>query len=207
VRFEMEGVIAAAGFASGDRVVIGHWVRSPLGAMDDVMWAEPDGTRVLYAADERAAEFITAVYRFDRVEVGPVLVDRTAEGLHVRVAGREVHLHGGRSVPIPWRGRPAWVTRWVEGPIARALLRVRTYGTSPTGVHEWYRADRWTPLRDATGSIDGRDLGTMTPVRPACRFGFSEPPRRPSLTSVRPLLDDPAGHLDRVVESHTGVGS
>jgi len=207
MRFEMEGVIGATGFASGDRVVIGHWLRSPLGAMDDVMWAEPDGTRVLYAPDDRAATFITAVYGFDRVEIVPVVIDQDADGLHVRAGRRELHLHGGRGVPIPWRRRPAWITRWIEGPIARAALHVRTYGESPTGVHEWYRSDRWTPLRDASASVDGRDLGAMADVSPPCRFGFSEAPRRPSMTAVRPLLEDPTGHLDRVVGSLTGVGS
>ena len=33
MRFEMEGLIGAAGFASGDRVVVGHWARSPIGPM------------------------------------------------------------------------------------------------------------------------------------------------------------------------------
>ena len=39
MRFELAGVIGAAGFASGDRVVVGHWHRSPIGPMSDVMWA------------------------------------------------------------------------------------------------------------------------------------------------------------------------
>jgi hypothetical protein len=175
--------------------------------MDDVMWAEPDGTRVLYAPDERVAAFITAVYRFDRVEIGPVDIGERAGGLDVRIRGRELHLDRGRSVPLPWRRRPAWLTRWVEGPIARALLGVRTYGTSPTGVREWYRADRWTRVSGATASVDGRDLGALTDLRPPCGFGFSEPPRRPSLTAVRPLLEDPSCQLDRVVESAGGVGT
>ena len=89
---------------------------------------------------------------------------------------------------IPVR-RPAWFTRYVEGPIARATMGVRTYGTSPTGVREWYRADAYRRLVAATGSVDGRDLGAMAPVDPPARFGFSEPPRRPSWVEVRPLLE------------------
>ena len=47
----------------------------------------------------------------------------------------------------------------------------------------------------------------MADVDPACRFGFSEPPKRPSLTAVRPLLEDPSGRLDQVVADLTGVGT
>src|SRR4029079_16299883 len=92
MRFEMEGLIGATGFASGDRVVAGHGPRTPIGPMSDVMWAEPDGRRVLHAPDERVAAFVTAVYRFDAVEIGPVVVDAT-DGLLVRLGDdRELHL-------------------------------------------------------------------------------------------------------------------
>ncbi|GIS41883.1 MAG: hypothetical protein Ct9H90mP14_3390 [Methanobacteriota archaeon] len=43
-----EGRISSSGFASGDRIVIGDWKKSPLGAFTNVMGAQnPDGTRVL----------------------------------------------------------------------------------------------------------------------------------------------------------------
>jgi hypothetical protein len=206
MRFEMEGLIGAAGFASGDRVVVGHWARSPIGPTSDVMWAEPDGRRVLYAPDERVAAFVTAIYRFDEVVVGDLRVDAAA-GLRVGVADRELHLRPGRAHRLPGRWRPPWVTRWVEGPAARIAMGVRTYGVSPSGVREWYRADSWAPLTDATANVDGRDLGAMADVSPPCRFGFSEAPKRPSLTVVRPLLEDPSGRLDEVVADLTGVGT
>jgi hypothetical protein len=85
-------------------------------------------------------------------------------------------------------------------------MGVRTYGVSPSGVREWYRADSWAPLTDAAASVGGRDLGAMADMSPPCRFGFSEAPRRPSLTAVRPLLEDPSGRLDQVVADLTGVG-
>ena len=207
MRFEMEGLIGAAGFASGDRVVVGHWARSPIGPMSDVMWAEPGGRRVLYAPDDRVAAFVTAIYRFDDVVVGDVAVDVSAGGLRIDVADRELHLRTGRARRLPGRWRPPWFTRWVEGPVARVALRVRTYGVSPSGVREWYRADSWAPLTAATARVGGRDLGAMADVSPACRFGFSEPPKRPSLTAVRPLLEDPSGRLDQVVADLTGVGT
>jgi hypothetical protein len=232
MRHRMEGIIAAAGFASGDRVVVGHWASGPLGPMSDVMWAAPDGTRSLFAPTEAVATFITAVYDFDAVVVGPLHVQGDARGLDAAIGGpatggsdadrdragivgpatggsdadrdragrRILSLRSGPGWRIPPSRRPAALTRFVEAPIARALMGVRTYGVSPSGVREWYQATEWRPLAFASASIEGRDLGPLRPIEPPCGFGFSEPPRRPSLTVVRPLLEDPSGRLDVVLE-------
>lgn len=199
----MQGVIAGTGFASGDRVVVGHWTSSPIGPFSDVMWARPSGERILYTADDRASRFITAVYEFDRVQVGPLAVTGDDRALEVRGPDLHLRLRGGwaRRIPGP---RPAWVTRYVEAPVARALMGVRTFGVSPTGVREWYRASAWRWLEMAEGERDGHDLGPMAPVEPPAGFGFSEPPRRPSITAVRPLLQDPTGQLDAVLASLAG---
>jgi hypothetical protein len=160
--------------------------------MIDVMWARPDGERVLLAPTEPAAAFIGSVYRFDRIEV--VAVDGSSDGrtLDVAAGPLTIHLTAGRGWPLPpARLRPPWCTRFVEGPIARAVMGVRTYGVTPTGVREWYRADRWRPVVAGSAALDGVDLGPIGPVDPPCRFGFSEPPRRPSITEVRPLLEFP----------------
>ena len=53
------GAIAGVGSTSGVRVVVGRWDESPMGAFADVMLAEPDGTRVLLAPDDRVAEFVS----------------------------------------------------------------------------------------------------------------------------------------------------
>jgi hypothetical protein len=70
-------------------------------------------------------------------------------------------------------------------------MGVRTYGVTATGVREWYRADRWRPVVGGAATLDGVDLGPIGPVDPPCRFNFSEPPTRPSITDVRPLLEFP----------------
>ena len=188
-RVELTGHIGAAGFASGDRVVVGAWTSGPLGPMTDVMWARPDGERVLLAPSEPAAAFIGSVYRFDRVDVVEVAGGWHGRALAVAAGPLSIRLVVGRGWALPPRAlRPAWVTRYVEGPIARLALGVRTYGVTPTGVREWYRADRWWPVTTGTASVDGVDLGAIGPVDPPCRFGFSEPPTRPSVTAVRPRL-------------------
>jgi hypothetical protein len=192
VRVELIGHIAAAGFASGDRFVVGAWTSGPVGPMVDVMWATPEGERVLLAPSQAAADFISSVYGFDRVQVVDMRGSCDGRTLAVEAGGLSLRLAASRGWPLPPRWlRPAWFTRYVEGPIARLAMGVRTYGVSPTGVREWYRADRWRPVVAGAATLDGRDLGAIAPVDPPCRFGFSEPPTRPSITAVRPLLEFP----------------
>lgn len=190
-RVELDGFIAGAGFASGVRVVVGCWSASPIGPFGDVMWAAPDGTRTLWAPTDESASFITSVYSFDHVEVGGLEVETTLARVAAATDSWSLRLDGARrGVRIPLR-RPAWFTRHVEGPIARAVMGVRTYGVSPTGVQEWYRADAWRSIVDGRLVVDGVDQGALAPVDPPTGFGFSEPPKRPTITKVRPLLEFP----------------
>jgi len=200
-RFALSGVIVSAGFASGDRFMVGHWARSPIGPLDDVMWGRPDGQRVLLASSEREADFITSVYRFDRVEVVPVAVGSADGTLDLEAGDVRLRVRAGRGGRLPLPRRPARLTRWVEGPVARATMGVRTYGTSPTGVREWYQAERSRPLVEASATLAGEDLGALQPHWDPVRVGFTEPPRRPSWVDVRPLLEDPTGRLDRLLAS------
>ncbi len=156
------------------------------------MWARPDGRRLLLASTQAASDYVSGVYGFDEVVVGPLRVDLDGRFLHLRAAGLglELHLSAGRALAVPWP-RPAWFTRWVEGPVARRLLGVNTYGVSPSGVQEWYRAVSIRRIRAGWASIDGRDLGRLGPLDPPVDFGFSEPPRFPTMVGVHPLLEDP----------------
>lgn len=192
---DLRGRIAATGFASGDRLVIGMWDASPIGPFADVMWAQPDGHRVLYAT-ARPARFITAVYGFDEVVETEVRASSGGASLDVAFGPWKLALRAGRAVPFP--PRPAWVTRYVEAPIARRLMAVETYGVSPTGVEEWYRSSAVRRVRAAT-ILGPQALGAIAPLVPRCGFGFSEPPRFPSLTEVRPRLRDRSGRLDAVL--------
>jgi len=179
--------------------MVGHWAESPIGPLDDVMWGRPDGERVLLACSEREADFISAVYRFDRVQVVPVRA-RSGDGTLDLTAGDvELEARAGRGWRLPLRRRPAWFTRWVEGPVARVTMGVRTYGTSPTGVREWYQAERSRPVVEAAARLAGEDLGELVPRWDPVRVGFTEPPHRPSWVDVRPLLEDPSGRLDRIL--------
>src|SRR3954447_25239554 len=95
-RVELVGHIGAAGFASGDRVVIGAWTSGPVGPMTDVMWARPNGERVLLAPSDAAAEFIASVYRFERVDVVDVRGAWDGHTLAVDAGPLRVRLDAGR---------------------------------------------------------------------------------------------------------------
>ena len=204
------GVIASAGFASGDRFVCGVWQRSPLGPIADLMWAAPDGRRRLVAGTAETAAFVSAVYGFDEVVVDPGFSGRIAAGRVVAVdaplLGLRLRARAGRGWPIPLLG-PPWVTRYLAAPVARRVMGVQTYGASPSGVREWYRARWYRPVVDGEASVDGLDLGPLGPLDPPVRFGFSEPPRRPSVVSVRPLLHDPSGQIARALSSSSPAAS
>ena len=172
--------------------MVGTWRESPVGPLDDLMWARPDERRVLLASTQEGADYVSAVYGFDELVVTPLRVrtDGRRLQLHAPELGLELHVTGGRGLGVPW-ARPAWFTRYVEGPIARALLGVTTYGVSPSGVQEWYRAVSIRRVVAGWASVDGRDLGRLGPIDPPTGFGFSEPPRFPSMVGVRPVLEWP----------------
>ena len=198
--YDLSGTITSAGFASGDRFVIGHWRSSPVGPMADIMWATPHGERRLLASNPTAAAFIAAIYSFDSMASVPFRITAHRRVLTVEAGDIQLELRTGRGWRLPVV-RPAWFTRFVEGPIAWQLLGVRTFGTSPTGVRQWYRALSYRPLMAGRATVSGRDLGSLGPIVPAVGFGFSEPPRRASMVDVRPLLHDPARHLDHIVRT------
>ena len=180
--------------------MIGSWTGSPIGPFTDVMWAAPSGEKVLLAGSERIGRFVSAVYGFDRVDI--VAIDARLEGgtLDVEAGDVRLHLAAGPGWRIPLGAiRPPAVTRWIEGPLARLLLGVRTYGVSPSGVQEWYVADEYRAVAAARASIGGTDLGNLQQWWTTAGFGFSEPPTAPAMVQVRPLLVDRSGRLDRVV--------
>ncbi|MFN2503037.1 MAG: hypothetical protein ABR540_02190 [Acidimicrobiales bacterium] len=168
--------------------------------MADVMWATPDGRRRLVAPTEEVARFVFSVYRFDEVVVTPL--SAVVDGRSLVVSAPELELEltarAGRGWAVPLPGAP-WLTRHVAGPVARRLMGVRTYGVTNTGVREWYRARWYRPLNEARAVLRGSDLGRFGPVEPPGGFGFSEPPRRPSMVWVRPLLHDGKGEIARAL--------
>ena len=182
------GHIAGVGTTSGVRVVVGRWGSSPLGSFADVMVETASGRRVLLAPSEEVADFVGTTYSFDEVRIEPITID----GWVLRSPSLTLEIvEGGRTglgrllrlVPRRLAESPWWCT--VTDPVARVVLRgVRARGRAGNGRREWYGATDVHAVRSVRGSFDGADLGTLTAVEPPPRFGFSSPPRRPSVTAV-----------------------
>ena len=196
-RQRFTGQIAGVGSTSGVRVVVGHWVDSPLGTFTDVMLADHDGQRLLLAPDDWVAEFVSATYGFDSVVIGPVLAAVDRERWQVQAPGLDLQLEVGsraavgnllRLVPRRLATAPGW-TR-VTDPVARRVLRgVRTRGTAGGGRREYYGATDLHRILSLRGSWRGLDLGGLAPVSPEPGFGFGSTPQRPAVTSIVTTID------------------
>jgi hypothetical protein len=205
-RDRFEGHIIGVGTTSGTRLVVGTWWSSPLaggagsadgGAFSDVMVERGDGHRILLAPSREVADYVRTTYSFDEVRLGPVSVDRQ-DGVW-RVAGPSLRLAltvGGR-LPLGWLLRvvparvataPPW-SRAVD-PVARTLVPgVRTVGTALEGRREYYGATDLRAVTSGAGLFDGEALGSLAPIDPPCRFGFSSTPRWPSVTTVTTTVE------------------
>jgi hypothetical protein len=199
VRERFTGRIAGVGSTSGVRVVVGRWDDSPWGGFADVMVEDALGHRVLLAPDERVRDFVAATYSFDEQVLDPVTVADRADGWQVTTPSLSLRLVvGGRTplgaalalVPARVATSPAWCG--VVDPVARVVLRgVRTRGTAGGDRREWYGATSVVAVTAIEGEWRGTDLGTLAPVDPPCRFGFSSTPKRPSVTSVVTTIERP----------------
>ncbi|MBE7323558.1 hypothetical protein IEQ44_02685 [Nocardioides sp. Y6] len=201
-RLRFEGHIAGVGTTSGLRAVVGRWSASPLGAFADVMVETATGHRLLLAPSEQVAHFVATTYHFDEVRVESVVVSDSPTGWVVETPSLRLRLTvGGRTplgrlvrlVPPRLATAPAWSR--VTDPVARVVMRgVRTRGSAGGGRTEIYGATDVRRITAAHGCFAGADLGSLAPVDPACRFGFSSSPRTPAVTTVvTTILTDPRG--------------
>lgn len=157
----LRGSITSVGFDSGHRFVVGDWRHSPIGPFADIMWALPDGRRVLLG-DATVAAYVVSVYPFDEVRDQAVTAERAGRSYTARSHGLKLDMKIGLATLRP-PPRPRWITATVENWCARKLLGVRTHGTSPTGVVEWYRTRSARRVVAATASLDRVDLGSLAP--------------------------------------------
>ncbi|TDT33891.1 hypothetical protein [Naumannella halotolerans] len=192
MRVRFTGEITGIGSASGIRVVVGNWATSPFGTVADAMVETAAGHRILIAPTPELAEFIAETYVFDEVRVEPTDLSLTAhrriftsESLEITAdVGSRTAL--GRVIAL-LPHRVSTSTAWcaITDLIARVIMPgVRTRGTAGRGRREWYGATDVRAICAITGRLDGTDLGSLAPVDPPCRFGFSSTPARPSLTRV-----------------------
>ena len=192
VRERYQGRIAGVGTTSGTRLVVGHWTHTPLGAFADVMVERPDGHRVLLAPSPAVRDVIEATYVFDEVRVEEVAAVDHGDTWRVSSPSLDLTIEFGgrpglgwllRAVPAPVATSTWWATL-VDPVAARVMDGVRTRGAARAGRREWYGATDLRHVAAASGAFDGLPLGSLAPVDPPCRFGFSSTPRTPSVTSV-----------------------
>ncbi|MFH5227099.1 hypothetical protein [Antrihabitans spumae] len=196
-RWRFEGQIYGVGTASGTRIVIGNWQRSPLGSFADVMIEFPDGNRLLLAPSETVRDFVTATYTFDETAIVPFALttsgrvhELSAGELRARidvgaptVLGRLLQLVPRALATAPWFSA-------ITDPIARVVLRgVRTRGTAGGGRREYYGASAQHRVDGVSASWRGDDLGELRPIEPPVRFGFGSVPTAPSVTTITTTID------------------
>jgi hypothetical protein len=199
-RLIFTGHIAGVGTGAGVRMVVGSWLESPFGRFADVMVETADGQRILLAPSDEVAEFVSATYEFDSVEIGPVDVDHTVDGFSVAAPG--LALHGRLGGPAPFDGllrlvparlatAPAWL-RIIDPVAARLIPGVRTAGSAGNGRREYYGVRRSRVIAAVDGAFRGVDLNGVAPLDPPVRFGFSSAPSTPQMVSVTTTIDLPA---------------
>jgi hypothetical protein len=196
-RVQFTGWIAGVGTASGHRVVVGHWHRSPYWVVTDAMVEDPAGHRTLYAPTPQLAEFLAAAYRFHDVQIGPCRARRSGSCWTVRAGLLQLSLTIGRRHLLSWLlwampatlARTTWWVGLLDLPARRLLPGVRTRGRTRDGRRQWYGAHDLHPIIAASATLDGRDLGTLRAVRPPVGFGFGSVPQRPSLVDVSTMIE------------------
>lgn len=198
-----EGAITAAGFASGDAVVLGTWARSPFGMVADVMWRRADGARVLLAPTRALADYVAGLYTFDEVEVVPVtarllrdsaIVEAGPLGMRAAIAPRDWRSWLFAMRPRPLRRSPRWIA--LEDRLARPFVGlvigggagVRAAGIAPGGQREHYGVDDWRALTWAGLQVDGVDAGPMAPLPADLGVGLSAFPTQPASVRVGTLI-------------------
>lgn len=193
------GHIAGVGTASGTRLVIGRWDTSPFGEFTDVMMEDAAGHRTLLAPSREVADYVSATYTFDDVVLTPITSTITDGRLTVDAADLQVSLEIG-SVTLLGRllavlpSRLATHPRWLAliNPVASLLVKgVATAGSAGHGRTEYYGVTSARAITGATATWRGSDLGTLAPVSPPVRFGFSSAPPRPQLVAVTTTIRRP----------------
>ena len=173
-----KGRVISSGFNSGDMVVIGDWRDSPYGAFTNLMWAKPDGTRVLIAPSKDLGDFVSSLYSFDEVIVSSLDIKRTEKSIEVNCDLGRISMQWGVTVPIPF-SRPHWFIANVEAPFARLFFGTKTHGITRNGRKEWYHVRGFARMKSVGLELDGRISNQMTDISPSACFGFSNPPRMP----------------------------
>lgn len=182
------GRITSTGFSTGDRIVIGDWRKSPLGSFTNVMWAKPDGTRILLSPSEMHADYVSELYSFEDVKVVEISVEREKRGVSIEGGGLSIKIEWGVPFPIPF-WRPLWFIASFEALFGRILFGTKTHGMTRNGRREWYSVRSLSRILKAEANFEGRALGEKKEFEIDACFGFSEPPSMPASVTVKSYIE------------------
>ena len=186
------GYIAGIGTQSGNRLVVGHWTDSPLGAFTDVMAENATGSRLLLAPNADVAAYVGSTYQFDAVDVVDVEARLTADRFLVSAGPLRLSLSLGprtllgqllEHVPPALAVHPRWLA--AINPLAGLLVPgVSTAGSAGGGRREFYGVRSIRSLTSVSATWDGKDLGGLADIDPPVHFGFSSVPPKPQMVAV-----------------------
>ncbi|WP_035747412.1 MULTISPECIES: hypothetical protein [unclassified Arthrobacter] len=194
------GNIAGVGTAAGIRLVVGLWADSPLGAFTDVMVEDDGGRRTLLAPNQAVADYVSATYTFDQIQVVDVVSTLDEHRLTVSAAPLELtaDLGGvtglGRLLSLV-PARVATSPRWLSliNPVAGLVMPgVQTAGSAGNGRTEYYGVTAAVKIAAASVRWHGRDQGALARLSPPVRFGFSSAPAAPMLVTVVTSIKRPS---------------
>jgi len=178
------GRITSSGFESGDRIVVGAWKESPFGEFTDIMWANKEGKRTLIAPTKDVADYVDAMYTFDEIIIQDIDVSLNDRSKSVTCNSMKLEFEWNRGWPIPFK-RSLFFIATVEFIFAKIFFGTQTHGVTKNQRKEWYAIDRVSRLTSASATIGGKSAGDLRPLNEACKFGFSEAPKKPSSCEVR----------------------
>lgn len=182
------GQIFSSGFDSGNRIVIGNWKDSPYGKFTDVMWAKPNGDKILIVPNKELSDFISGMYSFDDIIITELNIEEKKNQLIINAKELKCELKWSNGIKIPIN-RPLWFISSIEYIFGLIFFKTKTHGTTMDGRQEWYAVDKISNLISAKVKINGEDLGGMRRFEPNANFGFSEPRKKPSAVEIRTHIE------------------
>ena len=184
-----EGRITSCGFDSGDRIVIGMWKNSPFGSFADIMWAKPDGKKVLIAPNKEIGEYIDSLYDFDEVRIEEIKIEKKHKEIIFSSKDIKCQFEWGKEISFLLKKRPLWFVSTIEYFFGWLIFRTKTHGKTKNGRKEWYVVDKISRLKNAKAELSGKNLGKYTRFYPKANFGFSDPPNMPASVIVRSHIE------------------
>ena len=97
-----------------------------------MMWAKPDGTRVLLSPSDEHARYVSELYNFEEVEVVEIEVLRDNRGISVEAGELSVQISWGAPFALPF-WRPLWFTATIVSFFGRLLFGTMTAGLTKNG--------------------------------------------------------------------------